>query len=345
MPFDQYQRYSVTAALVEQLGIPSGSRILEVGGGPGPLEAFLPDHLVVVSDVEGKHDGPFLLADGTRLPFPDGSFPVVVALDVLEHVPAAARRPFLIEARRVAGDAVVLSAPFAHPDVDFAEETLNEFVRSRLQVRFPTLDEHRDNGLPDLDATVAEFRDAGWAVATLPSGYLPRWLFGMIVHHELLATGVQSLSTLHAYYNRTVSPLDCAEPSYRHVVVASTRRSEQDLATAVGALRSPADGSVGDTSTAALASIASAALTQRLNAAARWERLGHDLDETRAVAEDLRRQLADRDAHVVELRSDLDRMRAELARERATIERNRYLGLARLARATRGRLSNQKEAR
>ena len=71
---------------------PPGSLVLEVGGGPGPLETFLPELEVFVSDITGEHVGRFMLADGAALPFADQTFAAVVTLDVLEHVPAAVPR-------------------------------------------------------------------------------------------------------------------------------------------------------------------------------------------------------------------------------------------------------------
>lgn len=350
LPFDQYQRYAVTAAILEGLGVPPGSRILEVGGGPGPLESFLPEYRLIISDVEGKHEGGhFLQADGTRLPFADGRFPVVLALDVLEHVPAAKRDEFLAEARRVAGDIVIISAPFASAEVNFAEETLNDFIRARLKVRFPTLDEHRENGLPDLDSTVASFESAGWVAPTLPSGYLPRWLFAMVAHHELLQSATPGLDALHRYYNRMVSPSDCAEPAYRHVVVASHSRPQAEIATVLDGLRSDRGEDPDPNVSAVLASIASATLTQRLDEGGAY----HQLEMERAAANDLRIQLADRSAQLAERDHQLAQLQAEYSamhtewmavRERMTaLDRSRYFGFAHLARKMRSRLAKQGE--
>ncbi len=150
LPFDQYQRYEVTSALLAGFKVAPGSLVLEVGGGPGPLESFLPDYELFVSDISGAPHERFLLADGSKLPFADDTFAVAVTLDVLEHVPPQIRAPFLAELLRVSSDLVVLSAPFAHPDLELAEEALNEFIRARFQGDFPTLDEHADNGLPEL---------------------------------------------------------------------------------------------------------------------------------------------------------------------------------------------------
>jgi SAM-dependent methyltransferase len=335
LPFDQYQRYRVTADLLAHLRARPSARVLEVGGAPGPLEALLPEFEPVVCDVAGKHSGRYVIADGADLPFTDQHFDVVIVLDTLEHVPGERRSRFLADIRRVSSDLVILSAPFAHPDIKLAEAALNEFVRGRFGGDFPSLDEHGEHGLPDLGATVDTFAGDAWSLAVLPSGYLPRWLMGMIVHHELLATGLPDLGKLHAYYNEVVSPLDCREPSYRQVLVASRVRPEAELAGAVGKLRSQGDD---EAARVALTSIASAVLAHRLDAAM-WsperEALKRRLREVESSAAGLERQIADRDAHIVRLEQTLSDVRAE--RDRAIDER-RHFGVPHLYRRAVARL-------
>lgn len=340
LPFDQYQRYQVTAALLEGFAVPAGALVLEVGGGPGPLEAFLPEYELFVSDVSGAHLGRFLLADGAALPFADGTFTAVVTLDTLEHVPARSRTPFLAELLRVSADLVVLSAPFASPELEIAEEALNEFIRARFQVNFPTLDEHAQHGLPELETTTAALAQGGFSATTLPSGYLPHWLIGMLVHHELLATGVPSLGKLHAYYNAVVSPLDCREPAYRHVIVSARHRPVAELERVVDSLRSPEPTTGGQ---AALNAIAGAVLTQRLNAVARTELLGRELDESRGLAEVRLRQVADRDAHIFELERRLQDMQRQHEALKLEAQRRWLLGIPYAARWVRNKLASPKE--
>lgn len=310
MPFDQYQRYQVAAEMLSALDLKPGSRLLEVGGAPGPIEVFLPGHDLIVVDLNGKREGRYAIADGSRLPFPDRSFDAVISLDTLEHVPAARRPDFCSELRRVCRDVIVVSAPFDDPHVELAEDALNSFVRSRFGGEFPTLDEHREHGLPKLDFAVDALGQDGFSVTTLPSGYLPRWLLGMLFHHELLASGLPELPQLHAYYNATVSRLDARAPSYRHVLLAARDRGVGELQKVVDGLRADGDEPAGQV---ALGSIASAVLARRLPSTASPS-TSHLEDlagrQERAIA-DLDRQIADRDAHIAELRATVDRLTGE----------------------------------
>lgn len=330
LPFDQYQRYRSAVDVLSDLGVEGP--ILEVGGAPGFLEDFLPGRDIIVTDITGKHAGRYVMADGSRLPFPDGTFAATVSLDVLEHVPPDRRAPLLAEARRVSSDVVVLCAPFRDAEVELAEGALHAFVKHRFGTVFTTLQEHHDNGLPDLAETVERLGGDGWATASLPSGYLPRWLVIMLVHHELAAVGMPELPELHAWYNATVSPLDFRSPSYRHVIVAARQRPVAEIEAAVGRL---AAGGNEEAGRAVLGAIASAVLSNRLQTLStdvEKERLRAyvaDLEGQReamraemaaiersrshfeAKAADLERQVADRDGHIVELRLIVDQLREE----------------------------------
>lgn len=310
MPFDQYQRYRTAADVLTYLR-PPPARVLEVGGAPGPIEAFLPGYEVVVSDVVKDRGGCYLVADGTRLPFSARSFDAVITLDTLEHLPPDRRRPLLEESRRVSSDLVILCAPFFHPDVELAEEALLAFVRKRFGTTFETLQEHRDNQLPVLEETAAILGSEGWAVETLPSGFLPRWLLGMLFYHELLAGGMEGLEELHAYYNAAVSPMDCRSPSYRQILLTGRERSREELAAALDRLRGKGDETAARVTLAAIASavlahrmpvMQHAALVQRIAA---LERERAELSDRREALEHevraLRHEAGDLDARVAQL--------------------------------------------
>jgi hypothetical protein len=329
-PFDQFQRYQVATELLGLVGVKPESTVLDVGGAAGPAEDFLGDYDLTIVDVERSDlpDRRFVLASGATLPFPDESFDVVLSQDTLEHVPSADRPAFLSELTRVAREAVVLCAPFSDPLVQLAERALYEFVTVRFGGGFPTLEEHAEHGLPSLDETVGDLSRRGWPTAVLPSGYLPHWLAGMLVHHELLATGVGELHELNAYYNMTVSPSDCRSPSYRYVVVAARDRDPQELEDIVEELRAP-DGST--LATSAVNAIAQAVFAQRIQGVLddRTQQSREQIAALERQVADLERKVADRDGHVQELRYQLKiwarpRPLSRLMRDRLADARRRW---------------------
>lgn len=306
LPFDQYQRYATAARVVESLGGWEGHRVLDVGGAPGFLELFFDNAEVAVVDRYGTHGGNFIVADGAKLPFADDAFDIVVSLDTLEHIPAQFRSAFLSECQRVAADIVVLSAPHATEGVVLAETALQAFVTARFGEVFVTLQEHSDNGLPLVEDTLGALSANGWHAARLPSGYLPRWLMGMVLHHELLAVGLPHLPELHRFYNERQSLQDNADPSYRQVFVASGTRDPAELDRTVESLRSPAQSTDAN---ATLAAIAGAVLSARLSGSGAEGALTQELTTLREELRVCRTAIADRDVHLALARqriSELD---------------------------------------
>lgn len=234
MPFDQYQRYRLSAELVVALKHAANAaddrwRILDVGGyfptrnGVLPIASFLPDDDTLVVDTV-DHDGPgYRRASGTDLPFADRAFDVVVSCDTLEHVPPDGRGAFLDELRRVAGRAVVLAAPHATAGVGTAELALAEYLRSFNHTNH-MLDEHLAYGLPD-PAWVDQWLEArGAAGLAFPSGYVPRWQLMMFLKHQLLALPDTDAThqQLDQTYNRQFYERDQRGPGYRRVYVLAT---------------------------------------------------------------------------------------------------------------------------
>ena len=100
----------------------SPERVLEVGVGEGEVMRRLrdrfPDAAMIGLDLPDPElasnwrsaDMSCLFGDGTALPFPDDTFDLVLAIEVLEHVPGpdAALR----ELSRVCSDRLITSVPF-----------------------------------------------------------------------------------------------------------------------------------------------------------------------------------------------------------------------------------------
>ncbi|MDM8084675.1 methyltransferase domain-containing protein [Cellulomonas cellasea] len=318
LPFDQYQRYATAARAVEGLGGWSGRRVLDVGGAPGFLELFFDDAQVAVIDRFGTHGGNFVVADGAHLPFDDDAFDIVISLDTLEHIPAEFRAAFLSECRRVAQDFVVLSAPHDTEGVALAENALQAFVTARFGEVFGTLQEHIDNGLPKIEDTLTALSGDGWNAVRLPSGYLPRWLLGMVFHHELLASGLPALPELHRFYNERQSLNDNADPSYRQVVVASGRRGLDELEALIDSLRSPATSPDSD---ATLAAIAGTVLSARLSGTGQIADLQNKVSRLEAELAGARSETHNRDIELAQLRAQLVVAQGKAEASRYSLER------------------------
>lgn len=121
-PIERRMMQGFLGALDSMLDGLAPERILEVGAGEGEVLARLgtrfPDVPVIGLDLPDPAlaelwrggDLRGLFADATRLPFPDDSFDLVLAIEVLEHIPTPERA--LTELARVCSGTLVASVPF-----------------------------------------------------------------------------------------------------------------------------------------------------------------------------------------------------------------------------------------
>lgn len=242
LPFDMYERYALAAAALRVVA-PDATELLDVGGTMGGDAGhlawtgdFFPHANVRVVDARAADYPEHVALDPQGpLPLADGAFPVVLALDVFEHVPAAARDAWLDELWRVSGRFLLLGNPFATAGVADADRYLFELIRTRYGYEHGFLAEHLRHGHPDLDATIERFRARGASVATLPSGYLPAWVLLQTLN-AWLSHPEQDDAYVHAnrLANRLVGLAGTAEPAYRHLLVID--RTGADHAAALESL-------------------------------------------------------------------------------------------------------------
>jgi len=155
-PFHQVVRYETARCAVEAARTKPVHTILEVGSGShGNLASFLPDDQILFLDSEltedARNDPRFLLGDATDLPFEDGSFDFVIALDVLEHIKPEKRETFLQQICRVAKYGVLLLFPHFSPDSPIEDEKLKTFYLAAGGEPPVWVDEHIDCTLPAVD--------------------------------------------------------------------------------------------------------------------------------------------------------------------------------------------------
>jgi SAM-dependent methyltransferase len=224
--FDRYGRYAAIVEAVRASLGPGVHRVLDVGDSAGHLHLFDPGLEVVGLDVNLATD-PLpatvaVQADGTRLPFGDGAFDAVVSSDVLEHIVPAGRAAFLTELSRVSRDLVVVAAPFDTAGVAGCEDLARRYALFSAEAPQPQLEEHRDNGLPSLAATVAVLEADGASVVTAGNGNLWDWLLMMVLRFQLEARpDLRPLSEGYdVWYNQALADRADVGPFYRHLAVA-----------------------------------------------------------------------------------------------------------------------------
>ncbi|MBC7545254.1 MAG: methyltransferase domain-containing protein [Candidatus Sericytochromatia bacterium] len=149
-------------------------RVLEVGSGPVGLARYWRQGVVGVDPAFASPPIRGLRAtvgSATKLPFEPGPFPVVVSIDMLEHLPLEARLAAVSEMVRVCQDVLILACPCG-PDARAAEAQL---VGEWAGILPDWLAEHQAAGLPDR-AELERLLDAAMT-ATQRKGRL-RWESG-----------------------------------------------------------------------------------------------------------------------------------------------------------------------
>jgi hypothetical protein len=162
-------RFEPVLALVLSSGSPGG-RLLDVGSGSRGIATLLPGEWCTTAldanfdDYAGTQRPRRLepdqqIGDVRALPFPDASFDVTVALDLLEHVPPDDRAQAVREICRVTSLRAVIACPAGAEALAADQRLASRFARSRRPVPL-WLDEHLEHGFPDaadLAATAADF--------------------------------------------------------------------------------------------------------------------------------------------------------------------------------------------
>lgn len=232
--FDLFQRYSVSAMLLDKALGGGRAEILEVGANVhGALGRLLPNARIVSLDIElppelASQDD-FVLGDARSMDFPDDSFDAVVAIDVLEHVPSEDREKVISEMVRVSRGPVLLAFPNADNGTRDNETLVNGLHSAIHGEDHRWLKEHLEYGCPSAtEISDLLTNDFGLSVTHVPSGYLPWWTFMMMAETAYKGRREMTawLDTLHYYYNRHIAPHDRVEPAYRAVLLASTSEVE-----------------------------------------------------------------------------------------------------------------------
>lgn len=219
LSFDRFGRLRRIAEIIESL---DASKILDIGGFPCLLADALPDREVWTADRQPCERERYVEASGDNLPMGDDEFDVVVASDVLEHVPAESRGAFLDECLRVAKSHVIFSGPFDTPGVAYCESTVHDW-RKRLSGQGDEwLAEHIACGLPSLETTAKHLSNAGASINVTGNGDLTQWLMMMFADAAISALpgAHQAAGALSQAANKHWQEDTPNAATYRHIIVA-----------------------------------------------------------------------------------------------------------------------------
>ena len=237
LDLDQFERYSVVTRWLERL---LGEvrerplRLLEVGPNVlNLLPRFLDDRQIEVVRCDiflPREDDPGFvkIEPNEPLPFEDGEFDAVVALEVLEHVPSAERPLLLRECVRVARHAALLTCPQDAAGVRATEDLARGAYRRRHQNEHPFLSEHLDCGLPVPALVRSVLQPLSVAYQELEHSPLHRWLVALLLQENLIEQGATAeLRTRMQEY--VLGQLgDCDVESYRRVYLAVVSQQAAD---------------------------------------------------------------------------------------------------------------------
>lgn len=137
---------SYQAQLAEIMRVHPGS-VLEIGAGDRVVGSYLKNNTEIAYTSADIADdvGADVIAPVTKLPFPDKSFDVSCAFEVLEHLPFDQFQPALSELARVARSHVLISLPHYGPMLALSFK-IPFLSRVRLAYKIPHHPKHAFNG-------------------------------------------------------------------------------------------------------------------------------------------------------------------------------------------------------
>ncbi|HQR08145.1 MAG TPA: methyltransferase domain-containing protein [Gemmatales bacterium] len=227
--YDQFQRYAAITVLLkpllnawQQVGKPL--RILEVGSHALNLfPAFLsPLSIEIVrADLEPQYAGdvgPYVTIEkDQQLPFAKGAFDVVVAMEVLEHIPRESRHQAMKEWSRVSSKGILFTCPNGEAVIDQERRADADFQARHGRVH-PWLEEHERFGRPTADEVQSILKLLNLTCHRFNNSPLSEWLPLLLVSEQVFEMGDPELfSRFNEMLNNRPFRACIQEPAYRSI--------------------------------------------------------------------------------------------------------------------------------
>lgn len=214
---------AIRKAVWESTGAQPGSRVLDLGAGTGRIgRAFVEGgdsyvgvdfSLLMLREFRSRNSPASLLqADGTQLPFPDGSFELVLLMQVLSGTPNW--RDLLCETVRVTlvGGSVVVGHTVTPPGgVDAQMKMQLALILEEISAPSHQSKKGREQALDWLEAGSSQrvrVTAASWNVLRTPREFLDRHRSGAQFSKLPVAVQEEALKKLSAWANTTYGSLD-----------------------------------------------------------------------------------------------------------------------------------------
>ncbi|MBI5192116.1 MAG: class I SAM-dependent methyltransferase [Nitrospirae bacterium] len=127
------------------------NKILEIGAGGLGIYPYLGEKIyaVDVSFDSIRNDQVLMVSSNAQtLPFKDKTFDIVIAVDMLEHIPPLLRMNVIRELLRVAIKKVYIAFP-SGPYAEAHDRKYHQYYMSKKGTSFHFFEEHLEYGLPD----------------------------------------------------------------------------------------------------------------------------------------------------------------------------------------------------
>lgn len=201
-----FERYQRLMGIAEETGLEemAGYTLLDIGSFDGMFRRFVPE--AEYCSFEG------FITGNQRTPYQDNAFDVVVAADVLEHVPEEDREAFLRELVRIARKKVVFSFPGEN------SEGVENFILTILPDN-KWLQEHRANTLPKTEDVNAILDRLGLTYQVKPNHSLASWVLSVLFDNMNIDVAVRH--DINSFMQEQFYNTENKDPAYRYIYTVS----------------------------------------------------------------------------------------------------------------------------